>query len=123
MSKEYALNLPWPPSVNRLWRHVIVGRSVRTLVSRDGRQYKEDVQRACLIQNAPRQLKGDVVLQIKLEPPDRRRRDVDNSLKALLDALTSAGVWQDDSQVADIHIWRSSCVKDGRVVVKILTNC
>jgi Holliday junction resolvase RusA-like endonuclease len=32
-------------------------------------------------------------------PPDARRRDIDNYNKALFDALTHAGIWEDDSQV------------------------
>jgi len=39
--------------------------------------------------------------------PDRRKRDIDNTLKALLDALTHAGVWLDDSQVVDLRIRKS----------------
>lgn len=31
-------------------------------------------------------------------PPDARRRDIDNYNKALFDALTHAGIWEDDSR-------------------------
>ena len=30
---------------------------------------------------------------------DTRRKDVDNLFKSLADALTTAGIWKDDSQV------------------------
>lgn len=43
-----------------------------------------------------------------LYPPDRRPFDVDNRLKALLDALTHSKVWLDDGQVDAISIIRSS---------------
>lgn len=36
--------------------------------------------------------------------PDRRLRDIDNILKALLDALTRAGMWDHDSQVEALSI-------------------
>jgi crossover junction endodeoxyribonuclease RusA len=32
-------------------------------------------------------------------PPDRRRRDLDNIQKPVLDALQHAGVYEDDSQI------------------------
>ena len=44
----------------------------------------------------------DVVLEMTLFPPDRRKRDIDNTFKSLLDALTHAKVWNDDSQVKKI---------------------
>ncbi|NBW22487.1 MAG: RusA family crossover junction endodeoxyribonuclease, partial [Caulobacteraceae bacterium] len=40
---------------------------------------------------------GSVRVVIEAFPPDRRKRDLDNILKSLLDALTHAGVWEDDS--------------------------
>jgi len=45
-------------------------------------------------------------------PPDRRRRDLDNIQKPVLDALEHAGVYEDDSQV-DLLITRRGPVSDG----------
>jgi len=33
-----------------------------------------------------------------------KKPDVDNVAKAILDALTTAGAWKDDAQVADLHV-------------------
>ena len=113
------LVLPWPPSVNHYWRHVVIGHSVRTLISAEGRAYKARVENACREQQAPMQLRQKVAVEIRLEPPDRRKRDIDNSVKAILDSLTSARVWNDDFQVDDLHVYRAGCVKNGRVTVEI----
>lgn len=44
-------------------------------------------------------LAGDIAMTMELYPPDRRRRDVDNYSKTVLDALTHARLWRDDSQI------------------------
>lgn len=49
-------------------------------------------------------LDGDLIVDIRLVPPDRRRRDVDNSLKALLDAMQFGGVYHDDSQIVRLTV-------------------
>lgn len=47
---------------------------------------------------------GKCDIEIHVVPPDRRRRDKDNLEKVVLDAITLAGVWADDSLIADkIH--------------------
>jgi crossover junction endodeoxyribonuclease RusA len=56
---------------------------------------------------------------ITAHPPDKRRRDLDNILKCLLDSLTHAGVWDDDSQVDELAVIRGEIVPGGKVKVVV----
>ena len=56
---------------------------------------------------------------ILLFPPDARRRDIDNYNKALFDALTHAGIWEDDSQVQRMLVEWGPKVQGGRVEISI----
>jgi crossover junction endodeoxyribonuclease RusA len=96
--QEMILTLPWPPSVNRYWRQV----NGRAILSADGRHYKQDVAALCFTAGVQPEM-GPVVVDIVAFPPDRRRRDLDNLLKATLDSLTP-WAWADDSQVVDLRI-------------------
>lgn len=42
---------------------------------------------------------GPVSIEIAVGRPDMRRRDLDNTIKPVLDLLTAARVWADDNQV------------------------
>ncbi|WP_146439859.1 RusA family crossover junction endodeoxyribonuclease [Crateriforma conspicua] len=95
----FKLKLPFPPSVNTYWRHV----GNRVLVSKKGRQYQTAVSSLLKRKNI-KTLDGDLIVDIRLIPPDRRRRDVDNSLKALLDAMQSGGAYEDDSQIVRLTV-------------------
>src|SRR6056297_1290137 len=95
----FKLNLPFPPSVNTYWRHV----GNRVLVSKKGRQYQATVS-SILHRKKLKTLEGDLIVDVRLVPPDRRRRDVDNSMKALLDAMQFGGVYLDDSQIVRLTI-------------------
>ena len=108
------IDLPFPPSVNHYYRHV--GR--RTLISREGRRYRERVT-AALAALGLRPMAGPLAVEVHVFPPDRRRRDLDNTQKALLDALQHAGVYGDDSQIDRLTIERGPPVPGGRAVVRI----
>jgi crossover junction endodeoxyribonuclease RusA len=95
------VELPFPPSVNHLWRRV----GYRTLISREGRRFRRRVV-AILEAMRVRPLAGKLAIQVEVHPPDRRRRDLDNVLKALLDALEHGGAYTDDAQIVEIHIWK-----------------
>lgn len=92
------LTLPWPPSINRYWRNV----NGRTIMAADGRRYREEV--LWKVNNLTGKFVTPVSVEILAWYPDKRRRDIDNVLKAPLDALTHAGVWSDDSLIESLSI-------------------
>lgn len=108
------LELPYPPSVNHYWRRV----GMRTLISREGRRFRARVAAHLSLRRIPR-LDGALQVHVTVHPPDRRRRDLDNAMKALLDALAHGGVYEDDGQIDRLEIVRAEVVPDGKVVVRI----
>lgn len=65
-------------------------------------------------------ISSGVAVSVTLHAPDKRRRDLDNfGGKALLDALTHAGVWLDDSQVRRLSMEWGENVSCGKAVVQI----
>lgn len=107
------LTLPWPPSVNTYWRAV----NGRNILSKRGREYRQSVLN--LFTKRPRTRTGTLSVRILFEPPDLRRRDIDNLPKGCLDALTHAGVYADDSQIRHLDLRFGDVVPGGRVTVTI----
>jgi Holliday junction resolvase RusA-like endonuclease len=66
-----------------------------------------------------RALDGPLEIEINLHPPDRRRRDVDNALKSLLDALQHGGAYADDSQIVRLEVTKREPVQGGLTFVRI----
>jgi crossover junction endodeoxyribonuclease RusA len=58
---------------------------------------------------------------VKLYPPDRRTRDLDNAGKAIFDSLKHAGVYVDDEQIDDLRFLRREVRKPGIVMVTLET--
>jgi len=52
-------------------------------------------------------------------PRSKRRFDLDNLLKGLLDSMQDAGVYDDDCQVEHLTIMRGIPVKGGACIVTI----
>lgn len=118
-------SLPWPPSNNRYYRHISKGAHAgRTLLSFDGRDYREAVKAIVGSRSAQKALQGRLVVRIHAFPPDARRRDLDNVFKSVLDSLQHANVYKDDSQIDRLVIHRCSKITGGRleVVVEEITN-
>ena len=119
---RYEFELPYPPSLNSYYRHV----GSKVLISERGRAYRSEVERVVRTLRAggslwPEALSGRLWLMVAMNPPDNRRRDIDNILKATLDALTHAGLWCDDSQVDRLTIERGVRVVEGSLVVRVET--
>ena len=108
------ITLPWPPTVNTYWRQF----QGRVLISKQGREYRKVVADQVMLQRAAKHLDHAVRVEIKAFRPDRRRRDLDNLLKALLDSMTHAGVMDDDALIQDLRIYWADEI-GGMVKVKI----
>ncbi|MBQ9372178.1 MAG: RusA family crossover junction endodeoxyribonuclease [Thermoguttaceae bacterium] len=84
-----------PPSANRIWR---TGRGV-TFLSADALAYYKEAK---LTWN---ERVDDAAVSVRIWIiPVRRGIDCDNRIKPVLDAITKANVWEDDSIVADVSI-------------------
>lgn len=109
------LLLPWPPSVNNYW----LSRGNMRFISKAGRAFRSDVERECA-QLGVTPLEGRLAVHIALFPPDKRARDIDNILKALLDACEHAGCYASDNQIDELHVVRQGISKGGHCTILIL---
>ena len=108
------LHLPFPPSGNTYYR-----RSAHaTYLSAKGREFKERV--AEIVAEAGQRIEGRLQIFMSLYAPTKRKYDIDNRIKATLDALQDAGVFEDDEQVDKITVKRCEVVKGGRCVVLVM---
>lgn len=86
------VTLPFPPSVNALYR-AVGGRSI---LSETYRRWKREAGLTLLSQR-PAKVAGTVSVNVELCAPDKRRRDVDNAgAKAVLDLLVSHQIIEGD---------------------------
>ena len=108
------LELPYPPSINHYWRRV----GPRTLISREGRRFRERVM-GILAALRIQPLMGRLAVRVEIYPPDNRRRDIDNVQKALLDAMQHGGAYGDDSQIVRLAIEKREPIEGGKTIVRI----
>jgi len=109
------LQLPYPPSVNHYWgqagNHRFIGKK--------GKEFRAQVMDA-VNEAGIQPLEGRLAVHIALFPPDKRKRDIDNVLKPLLDACEHAGCYENDSQIDELQINRRDVVKDGACTIIIV---
>jgi len=108
------LHLPWPPATNNLY--VNVGK--HRVPSSALRKYKKAVADH-LDEYGVGHCTGRLSVEIHAYPPDKRIRDLDGMLKAMLDALTEARVWDDDSQIDRLSIVRCVTRAIGMMMVRV----
>ena len=83
--------LPFPPSVNKIWR-AVGGRNIK---SQPYRQWQAEAGWE-LARQRPEKHLGPVKVEMGFTMPDKRRRDLDNLWKAVGDLLVTHQVIQRD---------------------------
>ena len=103
-----------PPSVNTIYRNV-KGRG--RVKSERYRKWINSVNWQLNAQ-APQKIDGEVEVSIYCKRPDKRRRDIDNCIKAVLDMLVSNHLIEDDSRVVKVSAeWCKNPDLDGTMVI------
>jgi crossover junction endodeoxyribonuclease RusA len=118
--------LPYPPSVNHYWQHIVLGGKfkksrVMVFLSEAGKRYRKEAVAALAQQQVPRgALKGRLDIHVVAYPPDRRgKRDLDNLWKGMLDSLVHAGVIADDGDFDRESIERGPVRQGGHLELVI----
>ena len=113
--KELKIMIPFPPSVNTYWGF----KGSRRFLTSRAKVFK-DVVAAEFVRCGHQGFgQSRLAVTIKLYPPDRRVRDIDNVVKSTLDALCQAGVFVDDGQIDMLHVTRENVIKWGAAEIFI----
>jgi len=111
---EISLKLPLPPSVNSYWGFA-GSRRFLTLAAREFKKEVAHIVSQQKVSFGDKRLSFITTLHFK----DRRKSDIDNRIKSLLDALVQAGLFNDDSQVDELHVYRGEIIRQGKTLVTI----
>lgn len=115
--QELFLELPLPPTINSYY-----GQSgFRRYMTEKGKKFKAEVAHQVSlfpIRYGDSRLSVTIYLHFR----DERRADISNRIKALEDALVQAGLFNDDSQIDEEHIYRKEIIREGKtkVMIKVL---
>lgn len=89
--------VPLPPSANRIWRKS--GKRIHKSAA-----YTTWLARTVIWIHAQQFEPFDGKVRVDLELPVNNRRDIDNSIKPVLDCLEAAGVFANDRQVKQLWV-------------------
>lgn len=112
-SEFVTFKLPYPPSVNRLWR--ISGK--RMYRSKRYVEWLADCEYALERFQGFSKIGNQVAVTIIASRPDRRKRDLDNLAKPILDVCQEYFI-VDDSQVARLEMYWTNEGQGVQVTIK-----
>jgi len=113
---DVELRLSWPPSVNNYYGHSAHGVHLK----KTGRLFRDEVSKEVARQVGGKRInERPICMTVVLFQPDRRARDLDNHMKALLDAIEASQLIMDDAWIDYLQVFRGEVVKGGLTVVKI----
>ncbi len=114
-----SFRMDWPPSVNTIWRQRVIVPKGRAPVSVTYLSAKGKAYRLAAVGLTDAKFDRPVRVLLEFIEPNRRKRDLDNHVKAVFDALEYAGVLADDTLVDDCRFVRRGVEGPGCVDVTI----
>jgi len=111
------IEIPYPPTANTYYR---MSRG-RMYLTAKGEKFKTDCVHLMMSKRFPRAMIGDVHVEIHVFPPDYRKRDIDNIIKPVLDAMQDYGVFEStDEQISSLRVQRRAiCTPYGRAELTV----
>jgi len=111
---DVVISLPWPPSINNYY-----GRRPRggIYIKKEGLKFRQDV-----VEMHGRKANNTWIpirILIDIYPPDKRKRDNDNILKAVCDSLEHAGIYKDDYLIFHQQVRKHAAESPGGIEIKI----
>jgi len=107
-----------PKSTNHLYKSHCRFGFPTVYMTKDGKALKESYQWQVKSQYRGEVLTGDVKMEVRLFFGTKRRQDIDNFQKICNDSLTDI-VFQDDSQITELHLFKDYCKENPRVEIII----
>ena len=111
----YLIKLPMPPTVNNYYGHNGRIRFIR----KEGTAYRKEVCKIVAEKGWDFQANVKLKVMVVLNFGRAGTNDLDNRMKALLDACTHAKVWEDDSLIDDLHILRGPEITERGVMLQV----
>lgn len=108
---------PVPPSANEYWRSFAVNNKVRVVLSAKAKSYKQAVGDLARRFGMTSITGHDVIVTVTFYR-NQASGDLDNRIKVILDALRGVA-FEDDEQVAEIHLYRFEDRGNGRIVISV----
>ena len=104
-----------PVSTNHLYKK----HGNITYMTRDGKDLKESYSWQAKIQWKKPIIEDTLKIVVGLFFKDKRRRDIDNWHKVLLDSMTGI-VWKDDSQIVEMTVTKSIDKDNPRIELEVV---
>ena len=112
-----------PKSTQHIYKAACRGGFVSYYMSAEGKAIKQGYQLEARSQWRSAPLKDELKVTVRFFFGTRRKADLDNFNKLWADSLTGI-VYEDDSQISELHLYRDYEKARPRIEVKTLrTNC
>ena len=103
-----------PPTVNHYW--IEAGYRGRKYLSHRAHHFRAVIQRFV----NPMNYSGEVQVFMEYHVPDKVKRDADNVVKPIFDALMKAQLICDDSQISNFVMMKQPVFKGGKLKIKVV---